>query len=103
MQIKYECLRQLIIYSECRCPAEQALTVVIEVQISSDRQAAPEQLKTNAYVKLPLFDNQNRLASGRWKVPLKAHPLDPTESLAVISTRPSVSVEEETVCVIRQQ
>ncbi|CAF1068244.1 unnamed protein product [Adineta ricciae] len=72
-----------------KCPAEQALTVVIEVQISSDRQAASEQLKTNAYVKLPLFDNQNRLASGRWKVPLKAHPLDPTESLAIISTRPS--------------
>ncbi|UJR15900.1 hypothetical protein I4U23_002823 [Adineta vaga] len=72
-----------------RCPAEQALTVVIEIQVSSDPQASKDELKTNALVKLPLFDNQNRLASGRWKVPLKAVPLDPVESLAIFTTRPS--------------
>lgn len=65
--------------------------MVIEVQVHADRQATAEQLKTSALVKLPLFDSQNRLASGRWKVPLKVVPVDHTESLATFTTRPSVS------------
>lgn len=51
---------------------------------------ANEELKTTCWTKLPLFDNKNRLLSGRWKVPLKALPIHHDESLAIISTYPTV-------------
>ena len=73
-----------------RCPPQQALTVVIEIQTSSNKQTVDEELKTNAWTKLPLFDNKNRLLSGRWKVPLKALPIHHTESLAIIDKLPTV-------------
>jgi hypothetical protein len=47
-------------------------------------------LQTTAWTKLPLFDNKNRLLSGRWKVPLTALPIHHAESLAIISTLPKV-------------
>ncbi|CAF3829025.1 unnamed protein product [Adineta steineri] len=72
-----------------RCPPHQALTVIIEVQTSTDKQAPREQLQTSALAKLALFDDKNRLASGRWKVPLKLPSFNISESLAVIGLRPS--------------
>lgn len=76
----------------CRCPPQQALTVVLELQTTGKKQKPTfEDLKTEAWVKLPLFDQKNRLMSGRWKVPLKALPIQHDESLAVISTLSSVS------------
>ena len=76
----------------CRCPPQQALTIVLELQTTNKKQKPSfEDLKTEAWVKLPLFDPKNRLISGRWKVPLKALPIKHDESLAVISTLPSVS------------
>ncbi len=73
-----------------RCPPQQALTIVIEIQTSTNKQPTDEELRTNAWTKLPLFDNKNRLLSGRWKVPLKALPIHHTDSLAVIDTLPTV-------------
>ncbi len=64
--------------------------MVIEIQVTT-RQPANEILRTNAWVKLPLFDHRNRLLSGRWKVPLKALPIQQNESLRMINTLPSVS------------
>ncbi|CAF2517747.1 unnamed protein product [Rotaria sp. Silwood2] len=71
------------------CPPQQALTIVIEVQTSTNKKASSEELQTNAWTKLALFDNKNRLYSGRWKVPLKALPIRQDESLAVISRAPT--------------
>ncbi len=51
-----------------------------------------EILHTNAWAKLPLFDHRNRLLSGRWKVPLKALPIQQNENLRTINTLPSVSL-----------
>ena len=48
------------------------------------------ELQANAWTKFALFDNKNRLLSGRWKVPLKALPIAFNESLAIISTLPTV-------------
>jgi hypothetical protein len=73
-----------------RCPPQQALTLVIEVQVTT-KQTPNEILRTNSWTKLPLFDHRNRLLSGRWKVPLKSLPINQNESFAVINTLPSVS------------
>lgn len=77
-----------------RCPPQQALTVVIEVQTIPVKAPANEELKTTCWTKLPLFDNKNRLLSGRWKVPLKALPIHHDESLAIISTYPTYEKAE---------
>ena len=74
-----------------RCPPQQALTVVIEVQTLPANSPPNEELRTTAWTKLPLFDNKNRLLSGRWKVPLKSLPIHHDESLAIISTLPTVN------------
>lgn len=67
------------------------MTVVIEIQTLTNQQSSSnEELRTTAWAKLPLFDNKNRLLSGRWKVPLRALPIHHSESLAVISTLPTV-------------
>ena len=78
-----------------RCPPQQALTVVIEVQTATNKQLPDDELRTTAWTKLPLFDTKNRLLSGRWKVPLKAVPIHHSDSLAVISTLPSVRIHQE--------
>ena len=66
------------------------MTVVIEIQTIPLKAPANEELKTTAWGKLPLFNNKNRLLSGRWKVPLIALPIHHDESLAIISTYPTV-------------
>ncbi|CAF3532536.1 unnamed protein product [Rotaria sordida] len=71
------------------CPPQQALTVVIEIQTSTKKQASIEELQTTAWTKLALFDNKNRLFSGRWKVPLKTVPILQDESLAITSRAPT--------------
>lgn len=77
----------------CRCPPQQALTVVLEVQTTTKQQnVTSDDLKTEAWAKFPLFDQKNRVLSGRWKVPLLALPIQHEESLAVASTFPTVSV-----------
>ncbi|CAF1335818.1 unnamed protein product [Rotaria sordida] len=70
------------------CPPQQALTVVIEVQTTTKLNPT-EPLRTNAWTKLPLFDNKNRLLSGRWKVPLKELPIRQHESFPAISRLPT--------------
>ncbi len=80
--------KNLFEYSSC--PPQETLSVVIEIQVTT-KQTANEILRTNAWVKLPLFDHRNRLLSGRWKVPLKTLPIQQNENLRMINTLPSVS------------
>ena len=73
-----------------RCPPHELLAIVIEVQVTS-KQTPNAPLRTTSWTKIPLFDHKNRLASGRWKVPLRALPIQQDESFANISTLPTVS------------
>lgn len=72
------------------CPPQQALTIVIEIQTSTIKKAPVDQLETTAWAKFPLFDNKNRLISGRWKVPIKKLPVLFHETLATVKNLPSV-------------
>ena len=73
-----------------RCPPHELLSILIEVQVTS-KQTPNAPLRTTSWTKIPLFDHKNRLASGRWKVPLRALPIQQDESFANISTLPTVS------------
>ncbi|CAF1256688.1 unnamed protein product [Adineta steineri] len=68
-----------------RCPAQQALKLVIEVQ--STLIATPnESFHTASWAKMPIFDYKNRLLVGRWKTPLKSLPIQHDERLSIINT-----------------
>ncbi|CAF1040313.1 unnamed protein product, partial [Rotaria magnacalcarata] len=71
-----------------RCPPQQALSIVIEI-LTTTKQNPNAPLRTNAWTKIPLFDNRNRLLSGRWKIPLKALPIQHDASFPVIATLPT--------------
>lgn len=66
------------------------MSIIIEV-LTTSKQNPGQPPRTNAWAKLPLFDTRNRLLSGRWKVPLKALPIQHDASFPVISTLPTVS------------
>lgn len=72
-----------------RCPPQQALTILTELQLSSrgDRSANTNEakLRSCAWTKIPLFDSKNRLLSGRWRIPLKALPIQSEMSLPYIN------------------
>ncbi|CAF0721843.1 unnamed protein product [Brachionus calyciflorus] len=57
-----------------RCPPQQALTILIELQMSL-KNNNQTRLKSCAWTKIPLFDSKNRLLSGRWKCVLKNLPI----------------------------
>lgn len=50
-----------------------------------------EPLRTNAWTKMPLFDDRNRLLNGRWKIPLLSLPIQPDELFPVLDTWVPVS------------
>ncbi|CAF1037877.1 unnamed protein product, partial [Didymodactylos carnosus] len=71
-----------------RCSPEQALTIVIEVQ-TANYPSYYTQLQTTSWAKIPLFDRNNRLLNGRWKVPMRSLPMQCDASLAIINTLPT--------------
>ncbi|CAF0754070.1 unnamed protein product [Didymodactylos carnosus] len=76
-----------------RCPPQQALTIIIEVQTSNQKSDnAP--LQTKSWTKIPLFDHKNRLLSGRWKVPLRSLPILYDATLGIINTFPTAGTME---------
>jgi hypothetical protein len=72
-----------------RCPPQQALTILIELQMAS-KYNADTKLKSVAWSKIPLFDSKNRLLSGRWKTILKSLPIRSDANLSVLSSFPDV-------------
>lgn len=72
-----------------RCPPQQALTILIEVQLAT-KEVNENKLRSCAWTKIPLFDYKNRLLSGRWKVPLKMLPIKSDASLSLFNNLPSV-------------
>ena len=72
-----------------RCPPQQALTILVEVQMSNKR-VNEGKLASCSWTKLPLFDPQNQLLTGRWKMPLRQLPLKSEAAFSSISTVPQV-------------
>ena len=58
-----------------RCPPQQALTILVELQMAVLNSSNELKLKSCAWTKIQLFDSKNRLLSGRWKLPLKKLPI----------------------------
>ena len=74
-----------------RCPAQQPLTILMELQAASkDLNNQTSRLKSCAWIKLPLFDNQNRLLSGRWKARLKSLPIKADANISTVEQTPEV-------------
>lgn len=72
-----------------RCPPQQALTILVELQMAL-KSSADGKLKSCAWTKIQLFDPQNRLSSGRWKLPLKKLPIESDTPMNIISSLPDV-------------
>ena len=74
-----------------RCPAQQALTILIELQMT-DKSSNNSKLKSCAWTKIPLFDSNNRLLSGRWKIEFKSLPIKSDASLSNMTSFPEVII-----------
>lgn len=74
-----------------RCPASPELGLVVELQTSD---SSPEQLRTRAWLKLDLFDNNRNLRSGAWKVPFYFPPIIPEMSTSELLSRPRYETAE---------
>ena len=75
-----------------RCPAQQALAILIELQLAQKEhaQSTDAKLRSCAWTKIPLFDSKGRLLSGRWKVQLKNIPIKSDTALINMCEMPDV-------------
>ena len=88
-----------------RCPAQRDLGLVIELQTSSVQMPHPAagmnpyfpppppaqaRMTTKAWTKIQLFDGNNRLISGRWRLPLRITPIKPHLPPHEINGQPQV-------------
>lgn len=73
-----------------RCPPQQALTILIELQMAL-RDHNETKLKSCAWTKIPLFDGKNRLLSGRWRAPLKILPIKSDLPINSLNSIPDVN------------
>ncbi|KAH9523455.1 hypothetical protein Btru_040051 [Bulinus truncatus] len=63
-----------------RCPPEPDLGIVVELQAAGSAPGSEHdqtRLITRAWTKIPLFDSQDRLMTGRHRLPFRAVPLKP--------------------------
>jgi hypothetical protein len=74
-----------------RCPPQQALTVLVELQMALKDQNETK-LKSCAWSKIQLFDTKNRLLSGRWKLSVKNLPIKSDASINTLDSFSSVSI-----------
>ncbi|XP_006813135.2 uncharacterized protein LOC102809556 [Saccoglossus kowalevskii] len=72
---------------------EPTTAVVCEVQLSSQPHDS-KSLVSRAWAKLPLFDEQVRLLTGRWKAPLRITPVRPEISFNELATIPQLGGAE---------
>ncbi|KAI0225502.1 hypothetical protein LSAT2_023748 [Lamellibrachia satsuma] len=79
------------VQAHTECPADKDLCFLVEVQIASVANTARQRtvrLTTQAWCKIPLFDDQSRLNAGRWRVKLKALPIQHDISFSQINNIP---------------
>ncbi|XP_064626695.1 uncharacterized protein LOC135487166 isoform X4 [Lineus longissimus] len=55
-----------------KCPAQLDMSLLIEMQIAEGNDS---RLMSRAWNKLDIFDDQGRVNSGRWRVPMKMSPI----------------------------
>ncbi len=75
-----------------RCPAQQALSILIELQLAQKEStgSTTAKLKSCAWTKIPLFDSKGRLLSGRWRNRLKNLPIKSDTVLNNMDDMPDV-------------
>ena len=79
-QIIHSCwVKVQVIYFIFRCPADPDLGVVVELQLSGGPASDYDKhsLITRAWVKVPLFDNDGKLISGKFRIPFRNVPIKP--------------------------
>ncbi|XP_063712064.1 coiled-coil domain-containing protein 17-like [Symsagittifera roscoffensis] len=77
------------------CLPSPDLSLLVEVQASSHYD---ERLKTVCWAKFLLFDDQHRVLSGRWKVPLRVIPVRPD-----LHPRDTNNIPQVTVLISRRK
>lgn len=82
----------LIYFIFCRCPPQPDLGIVVELQAAGAPGSEHDQsrLITRAWTKIPLFDSNERLIAGRYRIPLRAVPLKPYIPLHELTSIPQV-------------
>ncbi len=68
-----------------RCPPQQALTILVELQMAS-KNSSELKLKSCGWTKIQLFDSENKLLSGRWKLNLKKLPIQSDTQTGSLNT-----------------
>ena len=84
----YICLYFHVLYNY-RCPPSQDLSIVVEIQATS---VVSQRLTTRGWAKFDLFDGQQRVISGRWKIPIRVAPVQPALSSTETNTVPQVHI-----------
>ncbi|XP_049557103.1 coiled-coil domain-containing protein 17 isoform X1 [Orcinus orca] len=76
-----------------RLPPSPSVSLVCELQAWQGLAWAKAPLP-KAWASLVLFDRDQRVLSGRWRLPLRTLPLDPSLSFGQLNEIPQVSVED---------
>ena len=72
-----------------KCPPQQALTILVELQMAMSN-SKEVKLKSCGWTKIQLFDSNNRLINGRWKLPLKKLPIQSDTPVVALNSLPEV-------------
>jgi len=72
-----------------RCPPQQALTILVELQMAL-KNSTEVKLKSCGWTKIQLFDSENKLLNGRWKLNLKKLPIQSDSQISSLSSLPDV-------------
>ncbi|XP_077980871.1 uncharacterized protein LOC144436074 isoform X3 [Glandiceps talaboti] len=72
---------------------EPTTAVIVEIQLSNQPHNS-QSLVSRAWTKLPLFDEQIRVLTGRWKAPLRVTPINPDASFAELGRSPQMGGAE---------
>jgi len=76
-----------------RCPADKNLCVLVELQVASATNISHQRavrLTTQAWCKFPLFDDQSKLNTGRWRVKFRTLPIQHDIPFKAINNIPQV-------------
>ncbi|XP_059161001.1 coiled-coil domain-containing protein 17-like isoform X2 [Physella acuta] len=80
-----------------RCPPQPDLGIVVELQAAGSAPGSEHdqsRLITRAWTKIPLFDSQDRLMTGRHRMPLRAVPLKPYIPMHELNSIPQYGESE---------
>lgn len=73
---------------DCRCPPSKDISLIIELQVS---ESTTQNLRTQAWLKVDLFNAKNTLLSGAWKVSFHLPPIRPDLPMSAMTSLPLYS------------